>query len=231
LASEKRLFLFRDTYRPKLLSCRDRYENDIVPGGGCIFRESVFPVCRHCLIIILLSCCCYVNDAAAGDDDWISSLSWGKLRTKYTEVYYQTVDQLAGTESKINFEPDDWYLDSLVSGKKQRSLNDRFITKIDTLFERVQEILDMRKRMGQVKIFIFLNKEQIDQAYKSIYKKEGHMRAWYSFDRHTIFLNAEDVNEGMVAHEMAHAIIDNFLQIRPPKASAEILARYVDKHL
>ena len=36
---------------------------------------------------------------------------------------------------------------------------------------------------------------------------------------------------GMLAHEMAHAIIDDFLQVRPPMASAEILARYVDAHL
>jgi hypothetical protein len=30
---------------------------------------------------------------------------------------------------------------------------------------------------------------------------------------------------------MAHSIIDNYLLVRPPKATAEILARYVDSHL
>jgi hypothetical protein len=40
-----------------------------------------------------------------------------------------------------------------------------------------------------------------------------------------------DLHEGMLAHEMAHCIIDYFLLVRPPVASAEILARYVDEHL
>ena len=37
--------------------------------------------------------------------------------------------------------------------------------------------------------------------------------------------------QGMLAHEMAHSIIDHYLTVRPPKRSAEILARFVDKHL
>jgi hypothetical protein len=37
--------------------------------------------------------------------------------------------------------------------------------------------------------------------------------------------------EGILAHEIAHSIIDNYLLILPPKATAEILARYVDEHL
>jgi hypothetical protein len=35
----------------------------------------------------------------------------------------------------------------------------------------------------------------------------------------------------MLAHEMAHSIIDHYLRVRPPHATAEILARYVDGHL
>jgi hypothetical protein len=35
----------------------------------------------------------------------------------------------------------------------------------------------------------------------------------------------------MLAHEMAHCVIDHYLLIRPPMATAEILARYVDSHL
>ena len=34
-----------------------------------------------------------------------------------------------------------------------------------------------------------------------------------------------------MAHEIAHAIIDHYLLIRPPRATAEILAHYVDEHL
>ncbi len=46
-----------------------------------------------------------------------------------------------------------------------------------------------------------------------------------------IFINADDIHEGMLTHEMTHHIIDHFLTVRPPRASAEILAVYVDAHL
>ena len=65
----------------------------------------------------------------------------------------------------------------------------------------------------------------------SIYKKKREYRAWYIFEYNTIYLNVQDLHSEMFAHEMAHAIIDNYLAVRPPRATAEILARYVGKHL
>jgi hypothetical protein len=44
-------------------------------------------------------------------------------------------------------------------------------------------------------------------------------------------VSVADLHEGMLAHEMAHAIIDHFFAVRPPSSTAEILARYVGKHL
>ena len=36
---------------------------------------------------------------------------------------------------------------------------------------------------------------------------------------------------GILAHEMAHAVIDHYFGVKPPKATAEILAQYVDAHI
>ena len=89
----------------------------------------------------------------------------------------------------------------------------------------------MRKYMRKVKIEIYADKKKMQAAYSQKFKTQGHYRAWYRFDQNTIYLQVKDMHEGMLAHEMAHAIIDNFLKVRPPRASAEILARYVDTHL
>jgi len=51
------------------------------------------------------------------------------------------------------------------------------------------------------------------------------------FEFNTIYLNVQDLFSEMLAHELAHAIVDNHLSVRPPRATAEILARYVGKHL
>jgi hypothetical protein len=44
-------------------------------------------------------------------------------------------------------------------------------------------------------------------------------------------MNVNDLHEGMLAHELAHAIVDHYLLVRPPRPTAEIIARYVDSHL
>ena len=68
-------------------------------------------------------------------------------------------------------------------------------------------------------------------AYRRIYHRKATVRGWYVYAYNTVYLNVQDVHEGMLAHELGHAIIDHYLEVRPPRATAEILARYVDKNL
>ena len=103
--------------------------------------------------------------------------------------------------------------------------------KVDLLFERVQEILDMHKKMPRVAIMIYPGKKQLRQVYEEIYQEKCRIRAWYRFKNNTIYLTVADLQVGMLAHELAHAIIDHYLIVKPPAATAEILARYVDSHL
>ena len=89
----------------------------------------------------------------------------------------------------------------------------------------------MRKKMKKVTINIYHNKNQLHEAYQEIYLSPCRVRAWYEYRFNTVYINVGDVHEGMLAHEMAHSIIDHYLLVRPPAATAEILARYVDSHL
>ncbi len=120
---------------------------------------------------------------------------------------------------------------NIFSTKNEREVEKELIAKVDALFVKVQRILDMRKKMKKVRVNVYSDTEQLHKAYYRLYKKECKLRGWYLYKRHTVYLNVQDVQEGMLAHEFAHAIIDHFLTVRPPRASAEILARYVDKHL
>lgn len=103
--------------------------------------------------------------------------------------------------------------------------------KVDALYERVQEILNMRKRMKKISINIYRNKKQLHAAYRKIYRKSRKLRAWYAYEYYTIYISLDDLHEGMLAHEITHSIVDHYLSVRPPGATAEILALYVDSHL
>jgi hypothetical protein len=166
--------------------------------------------------------------AYAGSQDGVS---WQVLETKYTIIRYQSPEDLKEFDRRIDYSPDAWSFKGLFSGSASRDLEGAVAKKVDALTERVQEILDMRRRMQRIIINLYPNRDQLDDAYERMYKAPCRLRAWYIYEYNSIYINIEDVHEGMLAHEMAHAIVDHYLLVRPPKATAEILARYVDSHL
>ena len=164
------------------------------------------------------------------EPEWIKP-NWKKLETRYTIVQYPSIEKLEQFHKSIHF-GDGWWATSSsftqLSVEENRKISEM---KIDAIFKRVQEILDMNKKFKKVIIILYPDKAALEEAYMKTYKKKSPFKAWYEYKTNTISLNVDDCYEGMLAHEMAHSIIDNFLKIRPPKNTAEILARYVDTHL
>ena len=156
---------------------------------------------------------------------------WQSLETKHTLIRYQSWEDLKKFNRKVDYSPGSWGLKRLFAFTGSDTMPDALKKKVDALYERVQEILDMRKVMKKVTINIYQNKKQLHAAYHHIYKTPCQLRAWYAYEYNTIYLQVDDVHEGIVAHEIAHSIIDHYLIVRPPRATAEILARYVDSHL
>jgi hypothetical protein len=174
--------------------------------------------------------CAWLCLVLAANSAWADAETWQSLSTKYTVIHFQSDRDLELFNLAIDYSLGGGFK-ALFGGSGGKDFSAKLTKKIDDLFARVQEILDMRKYMHRVQINIYSDKEKLQEVYRREVKTRGEYRAWYLFERNTIYLQVEDVNEGMLAHEMAHAIIDNFFQVRPPPASAEILARYVDAHL
>lgn len=148
-------------------------------------------------------------------------IEWEKIDTRHTIIYYQSSEDLEKFNTKINF----------CASPKKSGLSNAFSDKIDELFKRSQQLLGMHGFLTNIKIKVFKNKQQLDNAYYKIYKKKSNARAWYTHEELTVFIQLNDIFEGMLAHEFAHAIIDHFMIVPPPVETAEILAKYVDTHL
>jgi len=181
---------------------------------------------------IILSLCGIVNAKSSDDSQWKS------LETKHTILRYQSLEDLQRIQKKINCSPKGRIFKSLFSGLDSNNLEDSIIKKIDALYERAQDILGMHKKMEKVTIVLYSNKDQLRNSYSRIcntstqaYGRSSVPRAFFIYKFNNIYVNVEDLHEGILAHEMAHFIVDNFLSLQPPKPTAEILARYVDKHL
>ncbi len=156
-----------------------------------------------------------------------------RLETRHAVVLYRDMEDLSQFDSKVKYSPGGGGFGSLFSSRpKGDDLLNAVSGKIDALYERVQEILDMRGDMTKVTLRLYPDQDALARVYRSFTGSPTlRVRAWYIYERNTIYFNVKDVHEGMVAHEMAHAIIDHYLMVRPPRATAEILARYVDEHL
>lgn len=157
--------------------------------------------------------------------------AWPALETEHTIIRYQAPNDLTKFNARIRYPSKNWGITRLFKPGAANDLESIVARKVDIIFERVQQILGMRKPMDKVAIRLHPNAEQLKHAYEAIYGGRCRIRAWYRFRNNSVYVNVRDLNEGMLAHELAHSIIDNYLAVRPPRATAEILARYVDSHL
>ena len=174
------------------------------------------------VIIVTLVCCRF---------EIVHAQQWKIYDTKYLKLQYQNDKDLIKFDSKIDYSGGTLGFSSFFSKDTSRKgFKKKIAAKLDALFEKVQLILDMRKPL-KVTINIYPDETTLHAEYFQIYKIKKKLRAWYIFEYNTIYVNSKDLSAGMLAHECAHAIVDHFLIVRPPRATAEILARYVDSHL
>lgn len=90
--------------------------------------------------------------------------------------------------------------------------------RVDELVERVETLLEMYPSPFQFSIRLEAHYSQDPVAL-------------YSHRTRTITLAIDRVTDGVLAHEIAHAIINAYFPVPPPEKAQEILAQYVDKNL
>jgi hypothetical protein len=188
------------------------------------------------LPLVLWGCCCLLASSSSLVMGEVSSLpSYGILETKYIILNYRSWEDLEDFEDAIDYSGG--VFSKVFSSSDGDDLQENVKNEVDALYRRVQEILKMRKKMKKVTIKILRNREEIKSAYRYIYRAGRRTstkkvpRAWFRHKNNEIYINLDDLDEGMLAHEMAHSIIDNDLLINPPRTTPEILAQYVDRHL
>lgn len=192
----------------------------------------MYPINRIRFIVPFLIFSAGLLLSAASTADALDESDWRQLKTDHAVVRYQSIEDLQRLLKKLDFGPEpDWSLRRTLFGLREDETLDAVKRKVDAIYRRVQNLLGMNRRLRPVNITLHPDRNRLTNAYYSTFDKPGTVRAWYVFDDNTIHICAEDVHAGMLAHEMAHAVVDNYLMMRPPAATAEILARFVDRNL
>ena len=150
-----------------------------------------------------------------------------EIDTSFAVVKYTDEDQLKTFNKKVGGSSYGFVFGSDrtgTPGEKTRS-------EIDQLIGRVQEILDMRPEGLHFTIEIFNTPEEVQAVYLKEYGSKVDFIAFYSPRSETVYVATKKLRRTVIAHEIAHAIIDRYFDKAPPVKVHELLAQYVEKQL
>lgn len=103
--------------------------------------------------------------------------------------------------------------------------------RLNAICQRAMAMLDMNPKMPKIGVKIFKNREDLFAAYRLLIGDGRQIRAFYAHDCGTVYTSEENISDSVMAHEIAHAIIDNHYNGIPIPKVGEMLASYVDMHL
>jgi hypothetical protein len=157
----------------------------------------------------------------------VSSIHASEFKTRYTTVSYERDDLLRKFNRKISLGG----LSYLVRNKKNITLEDEIRNKIDAVFEKSESILDMFPKNLQFTIVLLASETDVQGIYRNKYGRKSEFISFYSPGNKTVYLSVNDVRLGVLAHELAHVILDNYFDVPPPVKIHELLSQYVETHI
>jgi hypothetical protein len=147
----------------------------------------------------------------------------------YTEIFYTEDSDLRKLDRRVSIR---WLkLGSKPAGIKEMSLPGAVTKKFDVIRMNVERILDMYPRGSLVGFNVLGGQKDVEDVLWQKFGNKNSYSAFYSRRDKNIYLAAEKANTKIVAHELAHAVVDLKLGAAVPQTVHEILAKYVDAHL
>jgi hypothetical protein len=157
---------------------------------------------------------------------WSLVCSAETIETKYFTVSLCEGCSLSSFAEKINA-TGLFRLDALsANGSDIRSV---IKEGIDALFLEVCDALDFTLKSYRGSLVVYPDIVEVSKvAYGDSQIITANLPSLYIPSHNTIYISFKDMNAGMLAHEMAHAVICSYFVVAPPTKVQEILAGYVE---
>ena len=177
------------------------------------------------LVSLFLTVWLAISGTALAEAD--DESNWRRIDSRYCTMWLSE-----GVEPKqVNKRISIWGVRPQIKVDKSEPEEIKLAAKCDTILQRAEEILDMYPAGIHTTIRIAKQREDVQGFHSSRYGYGTEAIAFYEFEDNTIFVAMKDLSEGVLAHEMAHCIIDHYFRVRPPRKVEELLAMHVDEHL
>ena len=150
-----------------------------------------------------------------------------ELKTQYTSIVYEDDALLRDFNHAISLGS----LSYLLLGRKILTVDDEIRNKIDVLVERIESVLEMKPVELKFRIELLATDGDVRKIYRAKYGSNSDFIAFYSKRDKTVYLSVDNIRLGILAHEMAHVVIDRYFGVTPPVKVHEVLAQFVEEHL
>lgn len=175
-------------------------------------------------VIAILS---YVGVSAAeaepsfDKDDWISAESASFI------IYFRPETDPKALQRKFNSKA---FSSGQITAYSEVDPQKAICDRMDSMFSKVKGILGVHPVMPKVKIRIFKDTDELNGAYFMLFGKKGDSKSFYVHKYNTIYTSENIITGPIMAHEMAHAVIDHYLPAIPSEVVGEMMASYVDAY-
>ena len=113
------------------------------------------------------------------------------------------------------------------------STEKKLSSKIEVLFNRASDVLDMHVYSLKGHIKVFADHKQLEEFYHRLFKGPLPCTgfAFYLPDYDSIYISAFNFRREILGHEMGHAIMTRYFVVQPSIKIQEVLASYVEYQL
>lgn len=154
---------------------------------------------------------------------------WALAKSRYVTLQYSSkANLLRDFNSGITFSRKLRYS---LEKKNTVTVEDEVLAKLDIIFEKAETVLDMFPANMHLTVVLLPSRNEVAATYKKKYGKNVNNIAYYSLKEDTIYISVNDASLRVVAHEIGHAIVDHYFQVRPPYTIHELMAQFTEQHI
>jgi hypothetical protein len=157
----------------------------------------------------------------------IADLHAYELESRYAIITYSSKKDLKTFNSAL-----------YMGGGKSRirktgvdTVSEDVIAKINYIVEKVMDVLEMRPPQLKFSITIHPGVKEVRNDFQRLYKVGTDYIAFYSPALNRVFCSAIDSSLKIVAHEIGHAIAENYFTVSPPRQIHEVMAQFAEQHV
>jgi hypothetical protein len=150
-----------------------------------------------------------------------------ELKTRYTTIVYKSENLLR----KFNKEVSLGSLAYIMRDTRSITAEDEVKNKVDVIIEKVESVLEMFPRNLRFTVMLLPGEKDVQKVYREKYRAEVDYIAFYSPRDETVYVSVDDIRRGVLAHELAHVVVDHYYGVPTPVRIHEILARFAESHL